>query len=182
MPGKIRNDDWERLFGPNVPRRGGPLQVLGHVLLALVLIGGLVTGTMFLLRYQAEQQQTAVVRATTLAATTNPLATATTVARTATAVAQATAQAVVTQPTVVPELGRGQVIRGGNLRREPVVDETNVLGLIWPGDEISFLEQRDVNGQTWFRVRIMNAAANRGGQGVDPGIEGWASGTLLSGL
>ncbi|MBC8163109.1 MAG: SH3 domain-containing protein [Roseiflexaceae bacterium] len=181
MPSKLRKEDWEKLFGPHAPRRGGPLQALGTVLLALLLIGGLIAGTQFLLRYQADRQEIALARATVLAATAFPQATATALARTATVEALATARAVAAQPTTPAGLGLGTVTQGGNLRREPAIDDANVLGLIWPGDQINLLEQRDVAGQTWYRIQVTTPAADRSGEGVAAGTQGWASALLIAG-
>jgi hypothetical protein len=60
-----------------------------------------------------------------------------------------------------------------------VAPET-VVGLIYPGDKITFLERRVVDGQTWFRIRVDQPATNRVGDGVPSGTEGWASALLLS--
>lgn len=79
-----------------------------------------------------------------------------------------------------PSLGIGVVANGGNLRKEPRIAPETVIGQIWTGDEITFLEQSDVDGQVWFRIRVTKAADNRGGQGVPVGTDGWASATLLS--
>ena len=180
MPSKIRSDDWERLFGPNAQRRGGPLQALSAVIITVLLLAGIGIGTQFLLRYRAEQQALASARATAIAATAYPLATQTVTAQTATAGAVLAARTAAAAPTAVAGIGSGQVRAGGNLRSEPVIAANNVVGLIWPGDEITFLDQRDVAGQTWFQIQIVKPAANRGGAGVAAGQMGWASQTLLS--
>ena len=180
MPSKIRNDDWERLFGPNAPRRGGPLQVLSSVVITLVLLGVFFAGTQFLLQYREQQQVTARANATITAATMNPLATQTITARTATAQALIAARTATAQPTAVAGIGTGTVRQGGNLRRDPIIDPGNIVGLIFPGDAIVFLEQRDVAGQTWYRVQVLEPAADRPQPGVSAGGEGWASSLLLS--
>jgi hypothetical protein len=77
-------------------------------------------------------------------------------------------------------LGIGAVNSGGNLRSEPRVADDTVVGLIWPGDQITFLEQLDVDGQVWYRIQVTREAPNRGGAGVAVGTEGWASASLLS--
>lgn len=180
MPSKIRNDDWDRLFGPQASRRGGPLQVLAAVCITVFLLAAVGFGTQYLLRYRAEQQVIANARATVVAATVYPLATQTITARTATAAAIVAARTSAAAPTAVAGIGNGVVKAGGNLRSEPVVAASTVVGLIWPGDEITFLEQRDIDGQTWFRVQVLKVAPNRGGTGVEPGTTGWASQALLS--
>src|SRR5262245_2062249 len=89
-----------------------------------------------------------------------------------------TATSVAKQPTAEVTLGAGLVTNGGNLRKEP--PRGDVIGLIWAGDEVRFLQEQQVGGQTWFRIRLIKPAANRGGEGVAPGTEGWASATLLT--
>lgn len=180
MPSKIRNDDWERLFGPHAPRRGGPLQVFGGVVATLALLGAFAVGVQFLLQYREQQQVTARANATVIAATAYPRATQTAVARTATAQAMIAAQTVVAEPTAIAGIGTGTVTRGGNLRREPQISDTNIVGLIYPGDEIAFLEQRDLEGQVWYRVQVLKPAADRPAAGVNAGEQGWASSLLLS--
>jgi hypothetical protein len=187
VPSKIHPNDWDRLFAPNAPHRGGPLRALINVLitaLVLILIGG---GAIYLSRYRSQQFANAVAAATTLAATNQPLATQTAAAilqvrqrATATREAQLTATVQAAQPA--PPLGVGSVERGGNLRKEPRVAPETVIGLVWPGDQIAFLEQRDVGSQPWFRIKVTKAADNRGGPGVPVGTDGWASATLLSAL
>jgi hypothetical protein len=178
---KIRPGDWDRLFAPNAPRRGGPLRALVNVLTTLLVIVLIGAGSVFAVNYRnqqiASQNATAqVVRPTLIAQATARAAAATATvearfaARTATAIAK--------QPTPVPSLGAGLVTNGGNLRKEPPRGE--VVGLLWAGDEVTFLQEQQVGGQTWFRIRLVRPAPNRGGEGVAPGTEGWASATLLS--
>ena len=187
MPSKIDPGDWDHLFAPNAPRRGGPLRALVNVLvlaLVLILIGA---GTIYAIRYRNQQYANAVATATVVAATVRPLQTQTAQAitqaeqrATATTEAQRTATVQAAHPTPEPGIGVGAVVRGGNLRSEPRLEAATVIGLIWPGDQIIFLERRDVGGQAWYRIRVTKEAANRGGAGVPAGTAGWASGTLLS--
>lgn len=180
MPSKARPEDWDILFAPNAPRRGGPGRALVHVLTALLLLGLVSGGGVYAIRWNGQRIASANATATVVLATAFPLQTARAVTQTAVA-AQASATAVARrQPTAVPELGVGSVLRGGNLRREPRVAPDTVLGLIYTGDAITFLEQRSVDGQPWFRIRVTRPADNRSGEGVPAGAEGWASATLLS--
>jgi hypothetical protein len=194
VPSKIRHDDWDRLFAPNAPRRGGPLRVLGAILLLFVLVGLAVGGGAFFLERREQQladaSATAVAFATNVApgltASAGPTATAR-VQLTATRFTIQTAQAaqalgtpIATPVTPVAELGLGLVTAGGNLRSEPRIADETVIGLIWPGDEVAFVEQREVGGQLWFRIQVLQPAPDRGGQGVPAGADGWASATLLS--
>ena len=181
MAAKIRPGDWDRLFAPNAPRRGGPLRALINVIVTFVIIALIGAGSVYAVNYRnqqiASQNATAeVVRPTLIAE-----ATARAVAATATVearVAARTATALAKQPTPAPSLGAGLVTSGGNLRREP--PRGDVIGLLWAGDEVMFLQEQQVGGQVWFRIRLVKPAANRGGDGVAPGTEGWASATLLT--
>ena len=181
MAAKIRPGDWDRLFAPNAPRRGGPLRALINVLVTIVVISLLGAGGVYAFRYRDSQIAAANDTATAIAPTIAAIQTQTVQAEaqaTATHIAQRTATAVARQPTAEPSLGTGVVINGGNLRKE--APRGDVIGLIWAGDEVSFLQQQQVGGQTWFRIRLTKPAPNRGGQGVAAGAEGWASATLLS--
>lgn len=185
VPSKIRPDDWVYYFHPNTPRRGGPLQafitiVICAVLLAVVGVGGTYAYDAYTER-QASLAETAVVQQTAIQAanleSTARIA-ATHEARTAVALAAtATAEAA----NAVPDgIGRGSVIAGGNLRTEPRVAPETVIGLIWPGDEIVFLEEQVTDNGIWYRIKVTRPAENRQAEGVPEGQEGWASSSLLS--
>ena len=181
MAAKIRPGDWDRLFAPNAPRRGGPLRALVNVLVTILVLVLISAGSVFAVRYRNEQVASMTATQQVLAPTLIAAATARAAAATATVearVAARTATAVAKQPTPVPSLGAGLVTNGGNLRAEP--PRGNVIGLLWVGDEVTFLQEQQVGGQTWFRIRLLKPAATRGGDGVAPGTEGWASGTLLT--
>lgn len=182
MAAKIKASDWDVLFAPNAPRRGGPLRALVNVLIVIVLIVVVTFGTRYVLRQREEQVAKAIANATAVAATVIPRQTATAQAESAaqaTVAAEQTATAGTT-PTAIAALGIGAVNRGGNLRSEPRVADDTVIGLIWPGDQIMFLEQATVDGQEWYRIRVTAVAPNRGGEGVPVGQEGWAAASLLS--
>lgn len=186
MPSKIRPRDWDYYFSPNTPRRGGPLRALSNILIlafVLALLG--FGGTYGFNAYTAQQarlRQTAIARSTADAVevvTRTARTLSTREARTAVAL-NLTATAGAGAPTAAPGAGQGSVIAGGNLRSEPRIANETVIGLIWPGDEVTFLEQQQTQGGVWYRIRVTREAANRGGAGVAVGTEGWASGTLLS--
>jgi hypothetical protein len=194
VPSKIRPDDWDRLFAPNAPRRGGPLRTLGNILLFVLVLGLVGGGATFLLGYREQQVASANATAVAFQTLVAPGLTAT-AAPTATAAAQLTATrytiqtatVAAEQGTVVPAavtpvagLGIGLVTAGGNLRSEPRIASDTVVGLIWPGDEVVFVEQREVEGQLWFRIQVLQPAASRAGEGVPAGSDGWASATLLT--
>lgn len=180
MSPKIEQNDWDRLFAPNAPRRGGPLRVLAYTLIAITLLFLIGFGTVFGLNRRDTQIATANANATVYAATIQPQQTAT-----AQAIAQATAAryeartatAYAKNGTVI---GLARVNQGGNLRSEPRVAPETGVGLIWPGDEIVAYEERTIAGQIWYRIRISRIAANRSGEGVPVDSEGWVSASLLS--
>ncbi len=189
MPRAMRSDDWDRLFAPNAPKRGGPLRALINLVLFALALGALAFGGSWLVSERQQQAErlaataTAYVGAVVPQLTSVAAVTQTVEAQgTATRIAlrTATAQAV-PEPTGTPEpgIGSGEVVRGGNLRREPRIAD-NVVGLIYPGDRITFLERRAVGDQAWFRIRVDQPAADRSGEGVPAGTEGWASALLLS--
>jgi hypothetical protein len=180
---KIRPGDWDRLFAPNAPRRGGPLRALVNVLLTFLTIALIGAGSIYAVNYR--NQQIASQTATQQAIAPTLIAQATARAAEATATVQAraaarTATAVAKQPTPEASLGVGMVVaNGGNLREQPGVT-SKAIGLIFPGDEVTFLAEELVGGQTWFRIRLVKPAPNRAGDGVAPGTEGWAVGQILS--
>lgn len=181
MPAKISPDDWDNLFAPHAPRRGGPLRALGNVLIVFTMFLLVGFGAVFALRYREERAAAIIATATSIAATTQPQQTAMAAAEaTATAERLAARTATAVAQAGPPPIGRGVVERGGNLRSEPVIADGTVIGLIWPGDQVEFLKEELVGGETWFRIRVVKEAANRGGPGVAAGTDGWAASLLLS--
>ena len=181
MPAKIRPSDWDRLFAPNAPRRGGPLRALVNVLITIVLIALLSAGGVYAVNYRNKQIADANATATAIAPTIVAIQTQTALAianATATRVAQRTATAIAKQPTPESSLGTGTVTNGGNLRKDAPRGE--VVGVLWVGDQVTFLQEQQVGGQTWFRIRLVKPAPDRGGPGAAAGAVGWASATLLS--
>jgi hypothetical protein len=186
----MRSDDWDRLFAPNAPKRGGPLRALINIIIFALALGALAWGGSWLVSERQQQAERVAATATAHVGTVVPQltsvagATQTVEAQgTATRIAlrTATAQAAL-NPTGTPEpgIGSGAVVRGGNLRQEPRVAPETVVGLIYPGDRITFLERRAVGDQVWFRIRVEQPAVDRAGEGVPAGTEGWASALLLS--
>ena len=180
MSPKIDQNDWDRLFAPNAPRRGGPLRVLAYTLLGLTLLAIIGFGSVFALNRREAQIATANANATVYAATIQPQQTAT-----SQAIAQATAlryeartaTAYAKNNTVI---GLGSVVIGGNLRSEPRFVPETILGLVWPGDDIVVFEEQTTDGQTWYRIRITRISPNRPGLGLPVDSEGWVSASLLS--
>ena len=185
MPPKADPRDWERLFRPGAPRRGGPLRALANVLLVLVVIGLLGGAAFFALRFGLEQARESTA-ATQLAIETSNASilstrTARAIASTATSAAIVVATPTSAAPPVEELLGRGNVVAGGNLRSEPTIADNTVIGQICVGDQIDFLDQRTLDdGSQWYRIRITTAPTNCSVERVTVGSLGWASSTLLS--
>jgi len=55
VPVKTRPSDWDHLFAPNAPRRGGPLRALVNVLITIVLIALLSAGGVYAVNYRNKQ-------------------------------------------------------------------------------------------------------------------------------
>ena len=187
MPSKIRPRDWDYYFGTNAPRRGGPLRALSNVLifglvLALLGAGGLFAARSFeTQRTQVRQTSQAQALLNTQILATRTAGAQSTAEAAIAAQAQQEATAIAAPPTpAVPLIGVGSVVAGGNLRREPVVSPDTVLGLIYPGDEVAFLDQQNAGGGLWYLIRVTRVGPARTGDGVSEGTEGWASSTLLS--
>lgn len=167
MASKINPNDWDRLFAPNAPRRGGPLRALLNVIGAVVLLALLSGGAVFLLNVRAERFAQAVATATSAAATALPQRTATAQAQlgaTATVVAARTATAVA-KPTPAPLTA--SVANGGNVREAPV--NGRPLGQVSAGETVQLLEKNQDG--SWFKITF-----TRDGQS----ITGWISKTLLT--
>jgi hypothetical protein len=166
VPSKINPNDWDRLFAPNAPHRGGPLRALVNILLTVVLLVVIGVGAVFLQNVRAQQLVQAVATATSAAATALPLRTATAQANlnaTATVLAHATAAAATPTPTALT----ASVANGGNVRETPV--NGRPLDQVKPGEVVQLL-QKNQDG-SWFKISYA-----RDGQT----ITGWISKTLLT--
>lgn len=185
MPPKADPRDWDRLFRPNAPRRGGPLRALSNLLILLVVFGLLGGAGSFALRYGIDRARQSVAATQVAIQTSNAEVlgrqTANALASASAAAAASAAPAVT--PTTAAEalLGRGGVLAGGNLRSTPEVRPETVVGQICPGDQVDFLEQTTLaDGQVWFRIRLTAQGPSCSEQQVTIGSVGWASATLLS--
>lgn len=182
MPPKADPRDWDRLFRPGAPRRGGPLRALANLLIVGAVLGLLGGGGLFALRFGLERARESAADQAIAIETSNARVITTRTARalasTATAAALAAATPTVATPTLI---GRGSVLAGGNLRSEPVVAPETVIGQICAGDQVDFLEQSTIaDGNLWYRIRITQVGANCNPQRVTIGSLGWASSTLLT--
>ena len=62
MPPKISPNDWDRLFRPGAPRRGGPARALANLLMVGAVIGLLGGGAFFALRFGLQRAQESMAR------------------------------------------------------------------------------------------------------------------------
>jgi hypothetical protein len=181
MAGKLDPRDWDRLFAPSAPRHGGPLRVLGNLLITGVVIALIVVGGYFAIQFRERQVTTAIAQATSGAATRAPLLTSTAGAQANERETTVVLQTSTASARLTPQsLGFGSVVQGGNMRSEPIIADPTLIGLVWPGDQVEFLSQSESNGQVWYYIRITKVADNRTGEGVDLNQEGWVAASLLS--
>jgi Tfp pilus assembly protein PilX len=171
VPSKIRPDDWDRLFAPNAPRRGGPLRALVTILVTVVVIALLGVGTVYGLNYRQERAAQAAATAAAFAPTAAAIRTATAVVyanATATLVTAltATAEAKVATPTPTAGLA-ATVTNGGNVREAPIngrpLDQVNA------GETVQLLAK--TQDGAWLKVTYTRNGAT---------ISGWVSRTLLT--
>jgi len=171
VPSKIRPDDWDRLFAPNAPRRGGPLRALLNILIAVAVIALLGAGTTYAINFRQERFAQAAATAKAYAPTAAAIRTATALVEqqaTATLVSARTATALAKLPTPTPEGGLiATVANGGNVREAPVngrpLDQVNA------GETIRLLEKTNDGG--WLKITYVRNGAT---------ITGWVSRTLLT--
>ncbi|NTU82537.1 MAG: SH3 domain-containing protein [Chloroflexales bacterium] len=183
MPPKADPRDWDRLFRPKAPRRGGPLRALANLLLVGAGVGLLAGGAFFAIRFGLERARTTNAATAQAIETSNAAVIATRTARALedTATAAVVLAATPTAPSDAPPIGRGSVVAGGNLRSQPLVSPETVIGQICAGDLVDFLEQSITDdGSLWYRIRITQVAGDCTAQRVSLGSLGWASSTLLS--
>jgi len=184
VPPPINPNDWDRLFRSGAPRRGGPLRALANLLLICAAVGLVGGGAFFALRFGFTRAQQSAAQTAALISTSNAEVLA---GRTATALAATAATPVPTAeatPTlaVAQPIGRSSVLNGGNLRSEPLLADTTVIGQICAGDQLDVLEQREVDGSLWYRIRVTEVGANCTAQRVTIGSLGWANSSLLAPL
>jgi hypothetical protein len=171
VPSKIRPDDWDRLFIPNAPRRGGPLRALLNIIIAVLLVSLLSVGTAFALNFREQRVAQSVAIATAAAATAVPQMTATAQARlnaTATIAAIYTSTAIANQPAATPEgLLTATVFNGGNVREAPINGQA--LDQVNAGERVQLLMKNDAG--SWFKISYGRGSRT---------ITGWVSKTLLT--
>ena len=161
MPAKIRPNDWERFFSPK-HRTPGPLGTLFKSLVVVAILGGLGYGAVFASQ-QLEEQQLAAAQ------------TAEAIAPTQTAQAFFKTQTAQAPPTTVA-LERGRIIQQTALLTDPA-NAASVQGELFANSNIEFLEVREVEGQRWWRIRVVDQS-NPGS--AAPGVEGWIIGGTVT--
>ena len=171
MPSKIRPDDWDRLFAPNAPRRGGPLRALLTIVIAALMLALLGVGASFAVGLRQQRVAQAYATATALAPTEEAARAATAQVKqnaTATIAAAITATAAARQPTAVPEGALlARVSNGGNVRQAPI--DGPPLDQVRAGETVQLISKN--SSSTWFKVSY-----GRDGKT----ITGWISKTLLT--
>ena len=171
MPSKIRPDDWDRLFAPNAPRRGGPLRALLTSLIAMAVIALLGAGATYALNLRQERVAQEVATATAYAPTAAAARTAAALVEqqtTATLMTALTATAQAKLPTPTPAGGlAATVANGGNVREAPIngrpLDQVNA------GETVRLLAKTKDGG--WIKITYARNEAT---------ITGWVSRTLLT--
>jgi hypothetical protein len=90
-----------------------------------------------------------------------------------TAVATATPEPVRAMPT-------GQVLLVSNLRTDPRVADNTRQAILCPNDSVEYLMQQTVEDLVWYRVRVLQVAADCNPGRAPAGTEGWASSNVVS--
>lgn len=178
MPARIDPRDWDRLFRPNAPRRGGPLRALGNMLFVGVVLAVFAVGFTFALRAASIYQERQAAQSTAQAEVE-----ATNAARVESTQAARIAAATATAETGVPQEAIGVssvIVPGGNLRSEPVVADNTVIGQICRGDQVVLLEEQTTDTGLWYRIRVTGLGEDcEASQRLGVDAQGWVSNTLL---
>src|SRR3954453_3417528 len=171
VPSKIRPDDWDRLFAPNAPRRGGPLRALSTILITVVVIVLLGVGAVYGLNFREQRIADIAATAAGRAPTEAAIRTATAVVyanATATLVTALTATAQAKLVTPTPEAGlAATVANGGNVREAPITGRP--LDQVNAGETVRLLAK--TTDGAWLKVSYARNGAT---------ITGWVSRTLLT--
>lgn len=197
MPARVNPRDWDRLFKPGAPRRGGPLRAFANLLILAVVLTLLGGGAFFGLQYIGEQGQRTQAaneakRATNLAQSTITLATRTAEVATGTAraIETMTARPTRTQrktptaatplPPLPAQIGGGRVVQAGNLRSEPRFDPATVVAQLCINDEVSLLEKRSIGTAVWYHLQVKKIGDTCVANRAAVGTEGWVSASLIA--
>jgi hypothetical protein len=88
----------------------------------------------------------------------------------------------VATPTPVPASAplTGQVLLVSNLRTDPRVANDTRQAILCPDDSVEYLMQQTIEDLVWYRVRVLQPAADCNAQRAPAGAEGWASSKVVS--
>jgi hypothetical protein len=83
-------------------------------------------------------------------------------------------------PVAAPVLPTGQVLLVSNLRTDPRVADNTRQAILCPDDSVEYLMQETVEDLVWYRVRVLQPAADCHARRAPIGTEGWASSNVVS--
>ena len=86
----------------------------------------------------------------------------------------------VSAPVASPTRPTGQVLLVSNLRTDPHVADNTRQAILCPNDSVEYLMQQTVEDLVWYRVRVVQPAADCNAQRAPVGTEGWASSHVVS--
>jgi hypothetical protein len=82
--------------------------------------------------------------------------------------------------TAVPATPIGQVLLVSNLRTDPRVADNTRQAILCPDDSVEYLMQQTIEDLVWYRVRVLQPAADCNASRAPAGTEGWASSKVVS--
>jgi hypothetical protein len=85
-----------------------------------------------------------------------------------------------TPATQTPATPTGQVVLTSNLRTDPRVADDTRQAILCPSDLVEYTAQRTVEDIVWYRVRVIQLAADCNARRAPVGTEGWASSNVVS--
>jgi len=81
------------------------------------------------------------------------------------------------QPTTTIT-AEGSIINGGNLRTEPIVQPTTVIGQVCPEDEFIILERAELDIGLWYKIQVIRIDQNCNPNRVAANTIGWVNSLL----
>ena len=83
-------------------------------------------------------------------------------------------------PALAPATPAGQVLLVSYLRTDPRVADNTRQAILCPDDSVEYIMQQTVEDLVWYRVRVVQPAADCNARRASAGAEGWASSNVLS--
>jgi hypothetical protein len=83
-------------------------------------------------------------------------------------------------PVLAAAKSTGQVLLLSYLRTAPQVADNTRQAILCPNDSVEYLMQQTVEDLVWYRVRVVQPAADCNPGRAPAGAEGWASSNVLS--